>query len=111
MIYHITSQIQWQQAQLIGHYESVHFKSEGFIHASTSVQVEATANRIFKAHTDLILLAIDENLLNCEVIFENLDGGNELYPHIYGLLPVSAVITTYDIDLNDNGYLTVNWTE
>lgn len=111
MIYHITSQIQWQQAQWIGHYESLHFKSEGFIHASTSKQVEATANRIFKDQTDLILLAIDENLLSCEVIYENLDGGIELYPHIYGLLPVNAVVTTYEINPNENGYLSVNWSE
>ena len=57
MIYHITTQVLWQQAQLIGYYEPLLFKSEGFIHASTSDQLEATANRIFKDQVDLILLS------------------------------------------------------
>ena len=111
MIYHITSQILWQQAQLNGYYEPLHFKSEGFIHTSTALQVEATANRIFKDQVDLVLLSIDENILNCEVKYENLDGGKELYPHIYGTLPLNAVVSYQELLPNAQGVFKIKLNE
>ncbi len=37
------------------------------------------------------LLRIDPDLLESDVRLENLDGGDELFPHIYGDLDLSAV--------------------
>lgn len=107
MIYHITTQMQWLQALQSGYYESLHFKSEGFIHASSSHQVENTANRIFKGKPDLILLCIDESILNSEIIYENLEGGAEQFPHIYGHLPVGAVTNTIELQPDANGFFQI----
>jgi uncharacterized protein (DUF952 family) len=38
-----------------------------------------------------VVFEIDPALLSCKVIDENLEGGIELFPHIYGRLPMSAV--------------------
>jgi uncharacterized protein (DUF952 family) len=91
-IYHITSKHEASEAQKTGTYTPAAFEREGFIHCSYANQVIAVANRIFKGRPDLVLLEIDPAALDCRVIDENLEGGSELYPHIYGRLKMSAVI-------------------
>jgi uncharacterized protein (DUF952 family) len=49
------------------------------------------ARRLFRGRRDLVLLRIDPELLDSEVRLENLEGGDELFPHIYGELDLSAV--------------------
>ena len=73
-------------------YEPAAFGREGFIHCSYAHQVAGVANRIFKGRQDLVLLEIDPARLDCTVVDENLEGGSELFPHIYGRLQMSAVI-------------------
>ena len=41
---------------------------------------------------DLVLLAIDPARVGAEVRYERLDGAPEPFPHIYGPLPVDAVV-------------------
>jgi len=49
------------------------------------------ARRLFRGRRDLVLLRIDGDLVEPEVRLENLEGGDELFPHIYGELDLSAV--------------------
>jgi uncharacterized protein (DUF952 family) len=39
-----------------------------------------------------VLLEIDPSRLSCRIVDENLEGGVELFPHVYGRLPMSAVV-------------------
>ena len=91
MLYHITSEREAREAQQAGEYTPAAFAREGFIHCSHPSQVVATANRIFHGKKDLVLLEIDPALLGCRVVAENLEGGAELFPHIYGRLKMTAV--------------------
>jgi uncharacterized protein (DUF952 family) len=90
-LFHITTDPEWQIARALGGYRPRHFADEGFIHCSYAHQVKGVADRLFKGASDLVLLEIDPALLSCRVIDENLEGGEDLFPHIYGALPVSAV--------------------
>ncbi|ELS05006.1 hypothetical protein Xen7305DRAFT_00047440 [Xenococcus sp. PCC 7305] len=92
IIYHITSAQEWDLAQSQGEYEPRQFAAEGFIHCSHAHQLEAVMKRFFQGQTDLVVLEINSAALKCDVIEENLEGGAELYPHIYGKLPLDAVI-------------------
>ncbi len=49
------------------------------------------ARRLFRGRRDLVLLRIDPDLVESEIRLENLESGEELYPHIYGELDLSAV--------------------
>jgi|WetSurMetagenome_2_1015567.scaffolds.fasta_scaffold82409_2 uncharacterized protein (DUF952 family) len=91
MIYHITTRLAWEQAQVQGVYTTDSLESEGFIHCSTDSQVQATANRFFIGRQDLVLLIIDEHKVKAEIRFENLEGGTDRFPHVYGAIPVNAV--------------------
>ncbi len=90
-IYHIASEHEAEHAQRTGEYEPLAFAAEGFIHCSYKHQLEGVLQRIFPGRTDLVVFEIDPAKLPCQVIDENLEGGIELFPHIYCRLPMSAV--------------------
>jgi uncharacterized protein (DUF952 family) len=91
MIYHITTSVRWAAAQSQGRYEADSLASDGFIHCSTEGQVARVANGAFRVQTGLVVLHIDEAALGVPVRYENLEGGEELFPHVYGPLPATAV--------------------
>lgn len=95
MIYHITTQSEWQQAQTSGTYIPAGFAADGFIHCSDLYQVADTANRFYPAAKDLVVLEIDPTLTGAELVYENLEGGEMLFPHLYGHLPAMAVVGTF----------------
>ena len=91
-IYHITEKTVWDEAQAAGVYQADTLRTEGFIHCSTHEQVIPVANRFYQGRLGLVLLAIDPEKLSAALVWENLEGGKEAYPHIYGPLNLDAVI-------------------
>lgn len=93
IIYHITSQQDWQNAQAAGAYTAESLATQGFIHASTAEQVPGTAQRFYLGRTGLVILAIETSRVNPEVRFEpvTLPSGETHFPHIYGPLNLDAV--------------------
>jgi uncharacterized protein (DUF952 family) len=96
-IYHITSKAEAEAAQKSGDYIPAGFAREGFIHCSYAHQVHGVLNRLFKGRTDLVLLEVAPDRLRCKIVDENLEGGNELFPHIYGRLNMSAVVAVHEL--------------
>jgi glutathione S-transferase len=64
----------------------------GFIHCSFEHQVAATAERFYAGRDDVVLLCIDEQQLDHELRCEDLVGGGEAFPHLYGPLSLDAVV-------------------
>jgi uncharacterized protein (DUF952 family) len=102
-LYHITSKREASEAQKAGIYTPAAFAREGFIHCSHPYQVIGVANRLFRGRPDLVLLEIDPAALDCRVIDENLEGGSELYPHVYGRLKMSAVLGIHPFPCDHEG--------
>ena len=103
MLFHITSEAELHAAQLTGEYRPAAFELDRFIHCSHASQVEGVANRLFRGRSDLVLLEIDPRALTCPVVEENLEGGTELYPHIYGALPLEAVAGIHAFPFDGEG--------
>jgi len=103
MIYHLTTLPEWQNAQAKGVYIPAGFEKDGFIHCSDHYQIKSTANRFFRETPQLIVLEIDPHLCDVELIYENLEGGEMTFPHLYGVLPVSAVKAVYELEHETNG--------
>jgi uncharacterized protein (DUF952 family) len=111
MIYHITSRRAWQEAQQRGEYRTDSLESEGFIHCSTQTQVLPVAEKYYKGQQDNLLLVIDPTLLTSELRWEPPSGGapplgvpeGELFPHIYGLINLDAVVKVYELESNPDG--------
>jgi uncharacterized protein (DUF952 family) len=102
-LYHITTDREAREAAQRGDYVPAAFEREGFIHCSYASQFVATANRIFRGRKDLVLLEIDPALLGCRVVDENLEGGTELFPHIYGRLNMAAVKKIHPFPCDEDG--------
>ena len=92
IILHIANDEAWRAAKQQGFYEPASFAHEGFIHCSKPEQVIQVANRLFRGRTDLVLLVINPAAVAAEIRYENLEGGEQLFPHIYGVLPLAAVL-------------------
>jgi uncharacterized protein (DUF952 family) len=89
-IYKICSATLWRDAQaeglLAGTPDDLR---DGYIHFSTAAQLRETAARHFSGRSDLLLLAVDTRALG-DLRYEPSRGG-DLFPHLYGTLPVTAV--------------------
>jgi uncharacterized protein (DUF952 family) len=68
------------------------FPVDGFIHCSTRDQVIQVANARFRGDSGLVLLHVDTDKVRHKIVYENLEGGQQLFPHIYGELNVDAVV-------------------
>lgn len=93
LIYKLCSQTEWDAAVAAGSYTgSADDARDGFIHFSTAQQLDATATKYFAGRTDLVVLEVDASLLGSALRFEPSRGG-DLFPHLYGALPLHAVLS------------------
>ncbi len=102
-IYHITTKKKWNSAVEKGLYDFCALKEDGYIHCSTWDQVLKTANSFFKEIEDLLLLKIHTPNIKSEIKYENLMGGEEKFPHIYGPIDLAAVSDSYEFLRSDTG--------
>ncbi len=65
--------------------------ADGYIHLSTAAQLTATVDKHFAGQSDLHVAAVDLDALGEAVRWEESRGG-QLFPHLYGPLPLDAVI-------------------
>jgi uncharacterized protein (DUF952 family) len=103
IILHIARQENWEEAQASGLYRAGTLMTEGFIHCSTPEQVVGVANTWFRGQRGLVLLCIDTEALEAEVRYENLESGDELFPHAYGPLNLEAVVRVLDFEPQADG--------
>ena len=103
MIYHLTTLPEWRKALNEGVYIPDGFEKDGFIHCSDHYQIKSTADRYYRETPQLIVLEIDPNLTDAKLVYENLEGGEMPYPHLYGILPVNAVKTVHELGHEENG--------
>jgi uncharacterized protein (DUF952 family) len=102
-IYKISPSDLWQDAENNGSFTGAPIDiADGFIHFSTAEQARETASKHFKGQTDLLLVAIDEDLLGGDLKYEVSRGG-ALFPHLYGTLSMAAVIWVKPLLLDENG--------
>lgn len=102
-IYHIAGKNDWLEAKQSGVYICESLKKEGFIHCSTQQQIIPVANRFYKGAHDLVLLQLDADNIKKEIKYENLEGGEDLFPHIYGPIYLDAVISSVDFMPGEDG--------
>jgi len=110
MIFHITTQMAWDDAKNSGEYRAASLLTEGFIHCSTLAQVLPVANNYYKDQDELILLTIEDTLLSSDLKWEAPSGGTpppgvpkgDPFPHIYGLINLDAVVNVSELTRDSN---------
>ncbi len=98
VVYKILPSAEWAAAQAVGTFTgSPVDDADGYIHLSGADQVAETASRHFAGRPDLVLLAVDVARLGPALRWERSRGG-QIFPHLYGSLPVDAVVAQYSLD-------------
>jgi uncharacterized protein (DUF952 family) len=108
LLYHCALVSDWTAALAAGEYaissRGRTQAAEGFVHASYAGQIAGVLQRFYRDVTEpMCLLTIDPELLGVPVVAENLTGGRELFPHIYGPVPVAAVTAVIELVRDDLG--------
>jgi glutathione S-transferase len=129
-IYHLALTEEWQAAQRQGSYRrstrGLSLEQVGFIHASRADQLAATYRRFYGDAGPVTLLTIDPQRLTAPLRYEPApqgggdagsersaeaggegsgeggEKGSELFPHIYGPLPLEAVLNAEPFALGDS---------
>ena len=94
---------EWTEAQAEGVYRgSSQDRADGFIHFSTRAQIVESAAKHRAGQDGLVLLRVDLASLGDALKWEASRDGR-LFPHLYGDLPVSAVVRADDLPLGRDG--------
>ncbi|MCJ2051937.1 DUF952 domain-containing protein [Methylobacterium sp. J-070] len=103
IIYKICPRALWREAEAAGGFAGAPIdRQDGFIHFSTAAQVAETAARHFGGQADLLLIAVEADRLGAGLRYEPSRGG-DLFPHLYGVLPLDAVTAVDDLPLGEDG--------
>jgi uncharacterized protein (DUF952 family) len=106
-LFHLADRDEWLAAEAAGEYRGstrgVTLEQEGFIHCSQRHQLRGVADRYYADADDLVVIVIDSALVPVPIRYEAPAPGAEEYPHIYGPLPVSAVIAVVPVSRDPDG--------
>ena len=103
IIYKIAPEALWRAAEKNGRFTGAPIDiADGFIHFSTASQARETAAKHFAGQTDLVLVAIDGARLGDALKYEVSRGG-ALFPHLYGVLDMGAVLWDKPLPLGADG--------
>lgn len=103
IIYKIVSADLWQAAETAGSFSGAGIDlADGYIHFSTAAQARRTAELYFRGQQNLLLVAVDGESLGAALKYEPSRGG-DLFPHLYGVLPLAAVIWVKPLPLDADG--------
>ena len=103
LIYKICPRALWRDAERQGRFTGAPVDvADGFIHFSTAAQVAETAARHFAGQDDLLLVAVEGDRLGEALRYEASRGG-DLFPHLYGDLPLAAVVSVEEMPLGPDG--------
>jgi uncharacterized protein (DUF952 family) len=98
-IVHITERSLWEAALKSGTYETSTrgrtLQQEGFIHFSTRPQLPRIAAFLYADYEgpdELVVLVVDPARLDVPLRYEAMPPDGEEFPHVYGPIPVEAVV-------------------
>ena len=90
-VFKIVPRAEWADAT--DAYEgSAHDRADGFLHFSTGPQLPETLRRYYADRDDLLLVAADVARLGSVLKWEHSPSRGEDFPHLYGVLLMSAVL-------------------
>ena len=72
--------------------------ADGYIHLSAADQLQGTLDKHFGGQTGLVIAEVDLAVLGETLKWETSRGG-ALFPHIYGSLPMTAVLSERHVDM------------
>lgn len=102
-IFKIIHREQWAAAESAGTFAGAAIDlQDGYIHFSTAQQAAETAAKHFVGATDLLLVAVNPDVLGDALKWEPSRGG-DLFPHLYAALDPGSVDWVKELPLGQDG--------
>lgn len=102
-IYKVVSRQLWAEAEKADVFRGAAIDTQdGFIHFSGANQVVETVARHFSGQEDLLLIEVDAGRFGHALRWEVSRGG-ELFPHLYGDMPLDSVLSIVELPLGVDG--------
>lgn len=103
LIYKITPRSDWEKAQSAGEFTGAPIDlQDGYIHFSSADQVADTAAKHFAGQADLLLVAVNADVLGNALRWEVSRGG-ALFPHLFASLSMDSVAWVKPMPLSAQG--------
>lgn len=101
-IYKVLRQAEYDTASTAGSFSgSPDDARDGYVHLSSKAQLRGTLSRHFSQERGLVVLEVEASKLGSDLRWEPARDGAE-FPHLYGALPMSAVVRTLALDRGDD---------
>ncbi len=97
-LFHFAEPGDWESARASGEYAPPGLASEGFIHAATAEQVPGVIARHLRGRGPRVRLTLEADALRALLVFEWSTASNGLYPHLFGPIPLAAVVAAEPFD-------------
>ncbi len=93
ILFHFAARSDWADAQATEEYRAPSLATEGFIHCATRAQIPGVIQRHLQGRANLVRLTLDATRLEPWLRYEWSEASGDDYPHIYGPIPMNAVIS------------------
>lgn len=97
-LFHFAEPSDWECARERGEYSPPGLATEGFIHAATAEQIPGVVERHLRGRGPRVRLTLDADALRPLLVFEWSNASNDLYPHLFGPIPLAAVVAAEPFD-------------
>lgn len=100
-IYKICTRALWEETERTGVFSGMAVDvADGYVHFSTAEQQPETARKYFAGQKDLMLLAVDAEMLGEALKWEGSSSGTRagLFPHLYAPLLRGHIISAEPFD-------------
>lgn len=109
-IYKIMDRAAWESFQAAGSFAGAPVDlADGYIHFSARHQVAGTLAKHFAGRADLWLITVAPERLEAGSLKWEVSRGGDLFPHLYAILPLAAVIEASPLDLEPDGRHVTPW--
>ena len=102
MIYKVLTAEQWTIAESGGPIKAPVDVTDGYVHFSTSRQIQATLSKWFRGKEGCVLASFDADDFGPSLKWEKARGG-DLFPHVYGDVRAWQVRSLWLLEMGEDG--------
>lgn len=98
-LFHIVDLSEYESRSPSGYKPSA-FEAEGFVHLSTADQLSGVYRRYYAGRNDLLVLWIELSVNDPRLVFEDLTGKGEQFPHYYDFIRQEFITGAFPVNID-----------
>lgn len=105
-LFHVADAAEWSAGSYARSTRGLDLADVGYVHLAFAWQTQGVLDRFYADVSEpLVLLRVDPERLTAAVRLEEVPGGGERFPHLYGPLEPSCVVEEVPLERVDGRWL------